>query len=182
MLLENAGSTGLSPDDQPKTAGRSKSSDVSQRSQTSSPQEGITSPAAPGVTDLSYPTSSGDSQRSLEIREGRFARRSLPTVPIIDTENPLAARPPAPSLSGRSSSVESNRATRVLVVDDNRINLRLMLTFMKKRDFAVLDAAENGKMAVDAVERMQEGYNIIFMGKWDISLLGMKFIRVLTVF
>ncbi|KAJ9226499.1 hypothetical protein DTO169C6_1227 [Paecilomyces variotii] len=167
MLLENAGPTGLSPDDQPKTAGRSKSSDVSQRSQTSSPREGITSPAAPGVTDLSYPTSSGDSQRSLEIREGRFARRSLPTVPIIDTENPLAARPPAPSLSGRSSSVESNRATRVLVVDDNRINLRLMLTFMKKRDFAVLDAAENGKMAVDAVERMQEGYNIIFM---DISM------------
>ncbi|KAH1446182.1 hypothetical protein KXX58_006274 [Aspergillus fumigatus] len=55
------------------------------------------------------------------------------------------------------------RKARVLVVDDNLINLNLMLTFMKKRDLEVLDSAENGKLALDAVERLQQGYDLIFM-------------------
>ncbi|KAL1859108.1 hypothetical protein Plec18170_002223 [Paecilomyces lecythidis] len=170
-LLENAASTGLTPneglppDDELKTG--AKSSETSQQSEIASPAVGVTSPEATGVAHATSLTSSGDSLRSLEIREGRFARRSLPMVPTVDTNNLRPARAPTPSLSRKGSSTGSERATRVLVVDDNRINLRLMLTFMKKRDFAVLDAAENGKMAVDAVERMQEGYNIIFM---DISM------------
>jgi hypothetical protein len=57
------------------------------------------------------------------------------------------------------------RKARVLVVDDNLINLKLMLTFMKKRDLEVLDSAENGKLALDAVERLQQGYDLIFMGR-----------------
>lgn len=57
------------------------------------------------------------------------------------------------------------RKARVLVVDDNLINLNLMLTFMKKRDLEVLDSAENGKLALDAVERLQQGYDLIFMGR-----------------
>ncbi|CAI7566267.1 unnamed protein product [Penicillium crustosum] len=55
------------------------------------------------------------------------------------------------------------RLARVLVVDDNRINLNLMMTFLKKRQLIELDPAENGKLAVEAVERMQSGYDIIFM-------------------
>ncbi|RHZ48007.1 putative sensor histidine kinase/response regulator [Aspergillus thermomutatus] len=55
------------------------------------------------------------------------------------------------------------RKARILVVDDNSINLNLMLTFMKKQDLEVLDSAENGKLAVDAVERLQQGYDLIFM-------------------
>jgi CheY-like chemotaxis protein len=59
--------------------------------------------------------------------------------------------------------VNSRRLARVLVVDDNRINLNLMMTFMRKRKLTELDAAENGKQAVEAVEQMSNGYNIIFM-------------------
>jgi len=55
------------------------------------------------------------------------------------------------------------RASRVLVVDDNRINLNLMITFMKKRKLTDLMAAENGKLAVEAVEQAQHGFDIIFM-------------------
>ncbi|KAL4924573.1 putative sensor histidine kinase/response regulator [Aspergillus undulatus] len=62
---------------------------------------------------------------------------------------------------------KQERHPRVLVVDDNSINLSLMLTFMKKRETAVLDSAENGQLAVDAVERNRQGYDLIFM---DISM------------
>ncbi|OQD69368.1 hypothetical protein PENPOL_c002G09081 [Penicillium polonicum] len=65
---------------------------------------------------------------------------------------PLLERPSKPQ-----------RLARVLVVDDNRINLNLMMTFLKKRQLTELDPAENGKLAVEAVERMQSGYDIIFM-------------------
>ncbi|CAI7644939.1 unnamed protein product [Penicillium crustosum] len=58
---------------------------------------------------------------------------------------------------------ESQNKPRVLVVDDNSINLHLMVTFMNKRKVVVLDKAENGRAAVDAVERMVQGYDLIFM-------------------
>lgn len=73
----------------------------------------------------------------------------------------IAAAPlPGPLSVG---SVPSSRLARVLVVDDNRINLNLMMTFLKKRQLVELDGAENGKLAVEAVERLQSGYDIIFM-------------------
>ncbi|KAI2669702.1 hypothetical protein LCP963914a_9890 [Penicillium roqueforti] len=52
---------------------------------------------------------------------------------------------------------------RILVVEDNEINLKLILTFLKKRDYDVLDAATNGRMAVNLAEREDNGYDIIFM-------------------
>jgi CheY-like chemotaxis protein len=42
-----------------------------------------------------------------------------------------------------------------------------MMTFMKKRNLTDLASAENGKLAVEAVERMEMGFDIIFM---DISM------------
>ncbi|KAJ5989694.1 hypothetical protein N7481_004904 [Penicillium waksmanii] len=61
----------------------------------------------------------------------------------------------------------SQSGPRVLLVDDNDINLRLMSTFMKKRKVPVLDVAKNGREAVGYVERMLKGYDLIFM---DISM------------
>ncbi|KAL2867044.1 putative sensor histidine kinase/response regulator [Aspergillus lucknowensis] len=78
--------------------------------------------------------------------------------------------PPSPTQSPpvlESSITKSERRARVLVVDDNSINLNLILTFMKKRQLATLDSAANGKLAVEAVERTPEGYDLIFM---DISM------------
>ncbi|KAJ5773550.1 hypothetical protein N7457_008446 [Penicillium paradoxum] len=86
--------------------------------------------------------------------------------------------PPAPTTEQSaylpsSSVIESiqpapePRKPRVLVVEDNKINLNLMLAFLKKRKLDILDSAENGKLAVDAVEQAQQSYDIIFM---DISM------------
>lgn len=173
LLLENSRPTGLPQDDELNTGSKSRGSDESQQSTPNSSGDDLhqESPGGPGITDLSSGTSSSDSLRLLEAREGRLMRRSLPIVPAIDTDSP-PARPPKPCLPQKDSSPAGSRATRVLVVDDNRINLRLMLTFMKKRNFIVLDSAENGKMAVDAVERMQEGYDIIFMGQCTFLLFA----------
>jgi CheY-like chemotaxis protein len=76
------------------------------------------------------------------------------------TEEVSEAPLPEPLVEGANCS---RRLARVLVVDDNRINLNLMMTFLKKRQLTDLDPAENGKLAVEAVERMQGGYDIIFM-------------------
>jgi CheY-like chemotaxis protein len=38
-----------------------------------------------------------------------------------------------------------------------------MMTFMEKRKLTELASAENGKLAVEAVERMSSGFDIIFM-------------------
>lgn len=100
---------------------------------------------------------------SLSSREGALGRKSAPTVLLAAQETPDPI-PPICLENSNDDTRPKRRATRVLVVDDNKINLQLMLTFMKRRNLSVLDSAENGKIAVDAVERMQEGYDIIFMG------------------
>jgi CheY-like chemotaxis protein len=95
-------------------------------------------------------------------RPGSIQLSSTQEPSIIDalpeevTESPL----PGPLSEG---AIPATRLARVLVVDDNRINLNLMMTFLKKRQLVELQGVENGKLAVDAVERMQSGYDIIFM-------------------
>ena len=59
-----------------------------------------------------------------------------------------------------------DRPPRLLLVDDNKINLRLLETFMRKRKYKHVDSAENGQLAVDAAVTEQDGYDIIFMGEW----------------
>ena len=59
---------------------------------------------------------------------------------------------------------QDKRPPRLLLVDDNKINLRLLETYMKKRQYKLVDSAENGESAVKAAERQAYGYDIIFMG------------------
>ncbi|KAF6217895.1 hypothetical protein HO133_006307 [Letharia lupina] len=59
------------------------------------------------------------------------------------------------------------RPPRLLLVDDNKINLRLLETYMRKRKYKLVDSAENGQLAVQAAESHEHGYDIIFM---DISM------------
>ncbi|CAG8353449.1 unnamed protein product [Penicillium salamii] len=61
----------------------------------------------------------------------------------------------------------SQSGPRILLVDDNDINLRLMTTFMNKRKVPLLDIAQNGREAVECVEGVLTGYDLIFM---DISM------------
>ncbi|KAJ6114901.1 hypothetical protein N7486_000679 [Penicillium sp. IBT 16267x] len=96
---------------------------------------------------------------SSPVSEGDKSAGS-PSVITAPPEAIVAAPLPAPLVE---SAVPPVRASRVLVVDDNRINLNLMITFMKKRKLTDLMAAENGKLAVEAVEQAQHGFDIIFM-------------------
>ncbi|KAJ5154619.1 CheY-like superfamily [Penicillium coprophilum] len=95
-----------------------------------------------------------------EIRPMTISPLQQPSIITALPEEIAEAPLPAPLVEG---GVSSSRLARVLVVDDNRINLNLMMTFLKKRQLIELTAAENGKLAVEAVERMQSGYDIIFM-------------------
>ncbi|KAE8349470.1 hypothetical protein BDV28DRAFT_60715 [Aspergillus coremiiformis] len=115
----------------------------------------------PGTTSSSAASSSLESSHSPILNEPQVI---LPSTTImspsfsVQSAGPPEVKVPEPNLQ---------RLARVLVVDDNSINLKLMLTFMKKRNLATLDSAENGKVAVDAVETLQQGYDLIFM---DISM------------
>ena len=64
-------------------------------------------------------------------------------------------------------SLPKMRSPRLLLVDDNKINLGLLRAFMKKRKYEVVDGAENGLQAVQKFEQREDGFDIIFM---DISM------------
>ena len=72
-------------------------------------------------------------------------------------------------------SKAEKRAPKLLLVDDNKINLRLLETFMRKRKYEYVDSAEDGALAVEAARRHEEGYDIIFMVSrpeaWSLSSL-----------
>jgi len=113
------------------------------------------------VSDLAKKKGFKSRRPSLEQRttEPIFRKRrwssgihSSPTTP--KDEN-------APSSLAKSPG---KRPPRILVVDDNKINLRLLKTFMAKREYQLVDSADNGRLAVQAVELQADGYDIIFMG------------------
>ena len=79
--------------------------------------------------------------------------------PLPDKVEPL---PPA---STEATEPPESRKPRVLVVEDNKINLNLMLAFLKKQKLDTLDSAENGQLAVNAVDQLKDNYDIIFMGR-----------------
>lgn len=69
------------------------------------------------------------------------------------------------------------RPPRLLLVDDNKINLRLLETYMRKRKYKLVDSAENGQLAVQAAETHEHGYDIIFMGKSSLLSLLLPLFR-----
>jgi CheY-like chemotaxis protein len=95
--------------------------------------------------------------------------------PINSSETTLARKnPPLQKRSGNVSEPDppaGARAPRVLLVDDNKINLSLLETFIKRQKRKLdYDCAENGLLAVEAARQNPSGYAIIFM---DVSMPGM---------
>ncbi|KAH7412714.1 histidine kinase-group I protein [Cadophora sp. MPI-SDFR-AT-0126] len=89
-----------------------------------------------------------------------FARSEIPprlsateTAPIIQTTMPKAS-------SELKSKLES---PTLLLVDDNQINIRLLSTYLNRRNYAVIHEAMDGLQAVQKVEARKQGYDIIFM-------------------
>ena len=58
-----------------------------------------------------------------------------------------------------------HKQARILCVDDNAINLRILKTFMEKLNFRDVAFAENGSIAFDIVRYDKKGFDLIFMGK-----------------
>ncbi|KAJ5198147.1 uncharacterized protein N7498_007264 [Penicillium cinerascens] len=106
-------------------------------------------PARPDTNER--PTSSNESPES-----DTNSRSTTPSEYSLSTPN-----------TEITDSPDEPRRAHILVVEDNKINLNLMLTFLKKRGFAAVDSAENGRLAVAAVKQAQSGYDFIFM---DISM------------
>jgi CheY-like chemotaxis protein len=97
-------------------------------------------------------------------RERSLSFELMPVVqPLTTSEEgglPLVQRPP------QVNGIKQPR--RLLLVDDNYINLRLLETFVRKRKGGCqYDCAENGLQAVEKFRSRSDGYAIIFM---DISM------------
>ncbi|KAL8719851.1 MAG: hypothetical protein Q9225_003204 [Loekoesia sp. 1 TL-2023] len=102
----------------------------------------------------------------------------LATSDARDKADKAAMTPPTtkpePSRTETQGKSESDidciiekRPPRILLVDDNKINLRLLETFMRKRKYQFVDSAEDGSVAVEAAKSHAQGYDIIFM---DLSM------------
>ncbi|KAH7342474.1 histidine kinase-group I protein [Rhexocercosporidium sp. MPI-PUGE-AT-0058] len=97
---------------------------------------------------------------------------------IAEKPGPRLLRPDIPP---RMSSTEASPTTQstmfknpgesrsklasptLLLVDDNQINIRLLSTYLNRRNYSVVDEAMDGLQAVQKVEARQQGYDIIFM-------------------
>jgi CheY-like chemotaxis protein len=65
--------------------------------------------------------------------------------------------------SGPQETRPKFNSPSVLLVDDNQINLRLLSTYLNRRNYEIVHEAQNGLEAVQKAEARQEGYDIIFM-------------------
>lgn len=89
----------------------------------------------------------------------------------LKTHSMPADKPSLKTLTGggpasHASSKKLNPA-RILLVDDNKINLTLLRTYLRKRKYELVDEAQNGLEAVEKVQEREDSYDIIFM---DISM------------
>ena len=111
-----------------------------------------------------FPTDAQESSRMRrESHLGLHVERTL-----SDETTPTPVPPIQSSQSSVAESATNEVDPRVLLVDDNRINLRLLETFLKiKRKYTNIKQAEDGQQAVDAVTTAEEPFDIIFM---DISM------------
>ena len=82
---------------------------------------------------------------------------------------PEAEHPP-PELNDSQSSAQPNSPT-ILLVDDNDVNLRLLVAFMKKLRYKYV-TAQNGQEAVDSFKENHSQIAIVLMGRLILYLYG----------
>ncbi|KAJ5737122.1 uncharacterized protein N7483_002247 [Penicillium malachiteum] len=131
--------------------------------------ETITLPERPAKPHQAENPSYDSDTSNKHIGESATHQTPEPDIQEISPSSKETTNPP-PRLPGNELKIEippEIPGARVLVVEDNKINLNLMLAFLKKRALTAIDSAENGKLAVEAVQGDKQGYDIIFM---DISM------------
>ena len=93
--------------------------------------------------------------------ESRVGRGSTFTVEIPFETAPAAEPTVEPRLEQRTA-VPSAKQARLLLVEDNAVNQRVVLAMLRKKNYAI-DVANNGQEALDKLERATEPYNVILM-------------------
>ncbi|KAG9565323.1 hypothetical protein KCU77_g17024, partial [Aureobasidium melanogenum] len=88
---------------------------------------------------------------TLEIAQGRSRIPKLDTTPLDSTTSPASPAPTGGSMSpfSRTTSDSDKPVRKVLLVDDNRVNLQLLVTYIKKSGHAFMTAS-NGLEALEA--------------------------------
>lgn len=100
------------------------------------------------------------------------SKNSPPTIllsPVAGTHTPGMLEIPA--TSPWDAGVLPAVSPRVLLVDDNKINLSLLRAFMRKRRYQHTDYAEDGSIAVDKTKTAAQPYDVIFMGMLSLFLI-----------
>ncbi|KAF2205061.1 hypothetical protein GQ43DRAFT_460273 [Delitschia confertaspora ATCC 74209] len=99
---------------------------------------------------------------------------TLETDGAVNVTNPiqsLSAQQGRACFKDKDENVDESsrpRKPRVLIVEDNAINLQLLKVLIQKRSLCrSLETAMNGQIAVDCVKNAEEGFDIVFM---DISM------------
>jgi signal transduction histidine kinase/DNA-binding response OmpR family regulator len=93
--------------------------------------------------------------------ESRVGRGSTFTVEIPFVTAPAVEIPVEPLPEQRIASPTAKQA-RLLLVEDNAVNQRVVLAMLRKKNYAI-DVANNGQEALDKLERATEPYNLILM-------------------
>ncbi|KAK5312139.1 hypothetical protein LTR93_011445, partial [Exophiala xenobiotica] len=107
----------------------------------------------------------GDGSRVRRERNRSLSANNQPQNPSSHSTTPLETpRAPNPATAPNAEPADPH----VLLVDDNKINLRLLETYLRtKRKYTRICQAENGEQAVNAVISAKESFDVIFM---DISM------------
>ena len=130
--------------------------------------------AEPGLPDiatrrncvalLSAEFSEQDLAQALLIasRLGSPANAAFDTVQLPETLKPAAVAAPAAGTANLLPFPGNVRRRRVLLVDDNRVNRRVLGRIMETAGHEVL-VAENGEMALDVLEREADRLDLVLM-------------------
>jgi signal transduction histidine kinase/CheY-like chemotaxis protein len=121
------------------------------------PNENSNSPSASNASDV------GVTARGISAPDLKTDNSLIHTSSGIYSRMSMTSSAPSSDSSIVNTSSMNQDRPRILVVDDNLINLSLLVTYLKKRNVTILDKAEDGQTAVTLAERMPGGYDIIFM-------------------
>ncbi len=112
-----------------------------------------------------FPIQIQDASRVRRERNRSLSSNSQKRNPPSNSTTPLETPRPT-NLVGTPKGEPVN--PHVLLVDDNKINLRLLETYLRtKRKYTRICQAEDGEQAVNAVTSAQQPFDVIFM---DISM------------
>ena len=93
--------------------------------------------------------------------ESRVGRGSTFTVEIPFEIAPVPAPVAEPQKEQRTATPFTQQA-RLLLVEDNAVNQRVVLAMLRKKDYKI-DVANNGQEGLEKLERAVEPYNLILM-------------------